>query len=313
MRNADGWEALEVRHLRAFLLIARHGSFSGAARELGYTQSAVSQQLLALERIVGAPLFTRPLGGRRPVELTEAGDALFAHAEALLARTRAARADLDAIVAGERGTVRIATIQSVGARLLPKVLADFRAAHPAVNVEIQEARTIKQLADAVESGTVEVGFAALPTPAGPFLTHELLSDPYVLVTPAARMDVRSLRDVHARRLLGIRGCKNEPLIEQYLLAEGIVPATIERFDDNALIQALVAAGEGVAIVPHLGIDPADDRIAIQPVPELPPRQLTVITHSERRLALATTRFIETAGRVCGKHGNRVRPARRHAA
>jgi molybdate transport repressor ModE-like protein len=311
MRNADGWEALEVRHLRAFLLIARHGSFSGAARELGYTQSAISQQLLALERIVGAPLFTRPPGGRRPVELTEAGDALFAHAEALLARARAARADVDSVVSGERGTVRIATIQSVGARLLPQVLADFRAAHPAVNVEIQEARSIKQLADAVESGTVEVGFAALPTPAGPFLTHELLSDPYVLVTPA-RMDVRSLRDVHARRLLGIRGCKNELLIEQYLLAEGIVPATIERFDDNALIQALVAAGEGVAIVPHLGVDPADDRIAIQPVPELPPRQLTVITHSERRLALATTRFIETACRVSSQHGNRALPTR-HAA
>jgi molybdate transport repressor ModE-like protein len=311
MRNADGWEALEVRHLRAFLVIARHGSFSGAARELGYTQSAVSQQLLALERIVGAPLFTRPPGGRRPVELTEAGEALFAHAEALLARARAARADVDSVVSGERGTVRVATIQSVGARLLPQVLAQFRAAHPAVNVEIQEARSIKQLADAVESGTVDLGFAALPTPAGPFLTRELMSDPYVLVTPA-RMDVRSLPDVHGRRLLGIRGCKNELLIEQYLLAEGIVPATVERFDDNALIQALVAAGEGVAIVPHLGIDPADKGIAIQPVPELPPRQLTVITHSERRLALATTRFIETAGRVCSRHPNRARPAR-HAA
>lgn len=311
MRNTDGWEALEVRHLRAFLAVARQRSFSSAARELGHPQSAVSQQLSALERIVGAPLFTRSPGGRRPIELTEAGEALVAHAEALLARTRAARADVDTVVSGEHGTLRIATIQGVGARILPDALARFRAAHPSVNVEIQEATSLQQLVDAVESGAVDIGFAALPTPPGPFLTRELLADPYVLITPAGS-DVHSLRDLDGRRLLGIRGCKNELLIEQHLLAEGIVPSACERFDDNALIQALVAAGEGAAVVPRLTIDPADPRIAIQSVPDLPPRHLTAITHSERRLPVATMWFIETTSRVCAERINQSRLARRAA-
>jgi DNA-binding transcriptional LysR family regulator len=311
MRSTDGWEALEVRHLRAFLAVARQKSFSGAARELGYTQSAVSQQLLALERIVGASLFMRPPGGRRPVELTEAGDALVAHAGALVARALAARADVDSVLSGERGRIRIATIQSVGARILPDALARFRADHPGVDIEIQEATSVQRLAGEVESGAVDIGFAALPTPSGPFSTRQLLADPYVLVTPTDSK-VQSLRDLDDRRLLGIRGCKNELLIEQHLLAAGIVPRACERFDDNALIQALVAAGEGVAVVPRLTVDPADPRIAIQPVPELPPRHLTVITHSERRLPLVATRFVETTSQVCIERESQSGPSQRVA-
>ena len=84
MGNADGWGALEVRHVRAFATVVDEGSFSRAARELGYTQSAVSQQIVALERIVGAPVLRRPPGGRRPPELTDAGRIVLAHARPLL-------------------------------------------------------------------------------------------------------------------------------------------------------------------------------------------------------------------------------------
>jgi DNA-binding transcriptional LysR family regulator len=311
MKDADGWESLEIRHVRAFLAVARERSFSAAARELGYTQSAISQQLLALERIVGVSLFVRTPGGRRPVELTGAGEALVGHAEALLARASVARADVDSVISGERGRVRISTIQSVAARILPQALARFRAAHPGVQVEIKEATSLQQLADAVESGEVDIGFAALPTPPGPFTTRELLTDPYVLVTPAGS-DIHSLSELHGGRLLGIRGCKNELLIEQHLLAHGIVPSACERFDDNALIQALVAAGEGTAVVPLLTVDPADARIAIRPLAELPPRHLTAITHSERRLPLAAARLIETTGQVCAERENPRGSARRAA-
>jgi len=311
MRNTDGWGSLEVRHLRAFLAVAERRSFSGAAGELGYTQSAVSQQLGALEQIVGAPLFMRSPGGRRPVELTQAGEALVAHAEAILARASVARADLEAILSGERGTLRIITIQSVGARILPDALARFRAAHPGIQVEIHEATSLPQLAGAVERGAAHIGFAALPTPPGPFVTRELLADPYVLVTPTAS-DVHSLRDLDGHRLLGIRGCKNELLIEQHLLAGGIVPSSCERFDDNALIQALVAADEGIAVVPRLTIDPTDPRIAVHALPDLHPRQLTAITHAERHLPLAATRFIETTDQVCAAQASQRRPRRRAA-
>src|SRR5918992_524985 len=88
---ANGWLRLELRYLAALEAIAATGSFGGAADELGYTQSAVSQQIAALERLVGQPLIDRP-SGRRPVGLTQAGSLLLEHSEAVLARPRVTHA-----------------------------------------------------------------------------------------------------------------------------------------------------------------------------------------------------------------------------
>lgn len=297
---------MEVRHLRAFMAVAREQSFSRAADELGYTQSAVSQQLLALERIVGASLFTRAPGGRRPVQLTQSGQALLPHARALLARALAARADLATVCLGELSTIRIATIQSFAVRILPEILACFRADHPTVHVAVQEATSIVQLADAVESAEVDIGFAAAPTRAGPFSILELLTDPYVLAF-CVDQPVRSLRELHGRRIYGVSGCDSDLLIEQRLLADGIVPTSSERFADNVLIQALVAAGEGVAVVPLLTIDPTDARIAVEPVPELPPRRVAATIHTDRRLPYPATSFIDVARRVCAERGDLGHP------
>src|SRR5215218_6670220 len=93
---------VELRHLVALQAVAREGSFGRAARSLGYTQSAVSQQIAALERIVGERLLERP-GGPRRVSLTEAGELLLRHAEAIVARLSAAQADLAALAEGAAG------------------------------------------------------------------------------------------------------------------------------------------------------------------------------------------------------------------
>ena len=85
----DSWLGVELRHLAALQAVAEEGSFGRAATRLGYTQSAVSQQIGALERIVGMPVLHRPPGGRRPLELTEAGRVVLAHARPLLARVKA--------------------------------------------------------------------------------------------------------------------------------------------------------------------------------------------------------------------------------
>src|SRR4029453_12277369 len=92
------WPGLELRHLLALVAVVETGTFSGAAEQLGYTQSAVSQQVGTLERIVGTRLFERP-GGRRPVRLTAAGEMLLTHARAVLARVGSAAADLRALAA----------------------------------------------------------------------------------------------------------------------------------------------------------------------------------------------------------------------
>jgi molybdate transport repressor ModE-like protein len=293
MGNADGWGALEVRHVRAFAAVVDEGSFSGAARELGYTQSAVSQQIGALERIVGAPVLRRPPGGRRPPDLTDAGRVVLAHARPLLARVKAAQADVASLAGGERGQITVLTFQSFGARVLPTVLRTFRARCPDVEVRIEEALDADRLLGAVESGEVDISFAGLPLPEGPFAAHELRDDPYVLVTRAGGAE-RSLDDLDGPRLLCIRGCPQYRLVELEMFARGVAPESIRRFDNNAIIQALVAAGEGIAIVPELVIDAADPRIAVHPLPELPARRLSAVWHRERTLSPEAREFVHAA-------------------
>jgi molybdate transport repressor ModE-like protein len=293
MRDADGWGALEVRHIRAFATIVDVGSFSGAARELGYTQSAISQQIGALERIVGGSVLRRPPGGRRPLELTDTGRVVLAHARPLLERVQAARADVSALAGDDRGAISVRTFQSFGARVLPAILRSFRARCPGVEVRIDEALDVDGLLGAVASGEVDISFASLPLPEGPFAARELWDDPYVLVTRAGGRE-RTLDDLDGRRLLGIRGCPQYRYAELELLARGVEPESISRFDNNAIIQALVVAGEGLALVPELVIDASDPRIAVHPLPELPARRLIAVWHRERTLSVAARAFVDTA-------------------
>jgi molybdate transport repressor ModE-like protein len=293
MRNSYAWDMLEVRHLRAFAEVARHGSFGAAARELGYTQSGVSQQIQGLERIVGAPLLDRPPGGRRPVELTDAGRLLLEHAEHLLARVGATRADLAALQAGERGQVTVATIQSVGTRLLPAILRGFRAQHPGVTVEISEARNTTRLMEILEDGSVDVGLTALPVRADLFEVHPLGDDPFVLVAAVGRREGR-LADLVGVRVLGSRGCVLQDLVGQHLAAAGVDAEAYDLFDDNGMVQELAAAGEGVAVVPRLTVDLDDPRVRVHDVPELPPRTLAAVVHRQRHLGPAAARFLDAA-------------------
>ena len=133
----DRWLGVELRHLIALEAVAREGSFGRAAISLGYTQSAVSQQIATLERIVGERLLERP-GGPRPVSLTEAGELLLRHAEAIVARLAAAQADLAALSDGAAGRLRVGIYQSVGERVLPELMRRFRASWPRVEIRLSE-------------------------------------------------------------------------------------------------------------------------------------------------------------------------------
>src|SRR3954464_11352641 len=116
--ESDLWLGVELRHLAALQAIAEESSFGRAAKRLGYTQSAISQQLATLERIVGQKLVERP-GGPRPVSLTPAGTLLLRPAHPVVPQLAAARADLQAWADGRSGTLRVGTFHSVGARILP--------------------------------------------------------------------------------------------------------------------------------------------------------------------------------------------------
>src|ERR671938_546941 len=122
---------LDVKRLRVLREVAARGSFSGAAEALSYTQSAVSQQIAALEREAGAQLVER---NARGVRLTDAGRVLVAHADAVLARLADAEAELSALAGLRAGRVRVASFPSAGATVMPKAIACFRERHPAVEV-----------------------------------------------------------------------------------------------------------------------------------------------------------------------------------
>jgi DNA-binding transcriptional LysR family regulator len=292
----DSWLGVELRHFAALRAVAEEHSFGRAAEQLGYTQSAVSQQIAALERIVGERLVERP-GGPRPVSLTEAGILLLRHADSIISRLRAAQADLHALRVGEAGTLRVGTFQSVGARLLPEVMRSFAEQWPKVDVMLDELED-DGIVTAIETGEIDVGFVQLPVVDAPLETVELLRDPYVVIVAAQSSLAGSrptLREVAMQPLIGFRDDHGAAPIVAAFRAAGIEPEWAFRSNDNPTVQGLVAAGMGVAVMPHLTVDPADPRIAIVELAEpMAPRIIGVAQHRDRYSSPAARAFVQTA-------------------
>jgi DNA-binding transcriptional LysR family regulator len=297
----DRWLGVELRHFLALEAVARTGSFGKAALSLGYTQSAVSQQIATLERQVGQKLVERP-GGPKPVSLTEAGRLLLTHAEAIAARVAAAQADLAALGDGEAGALRVGVFQSVGQRILPELMRRFLDSWPNIDVTLTESADDSELLSLVERGELDLTFADLPLIDGPFDSAELLRDPYVLVVPAdsdfaQRPASPSLREVgnlglighkHCRSLARVEGAFRQPL--RYVFQS----------DHNQTVQALVAAGVGSALVPRMTMDEADETTTLIDLPKLPPRLIGVAWHRDRYRTPAAHAFVETAQSICAE-------------
>jgi DNA-binding transcriptional LysR family regulator len=294
----DRWLGIELRHLLALEAVAREGSFGKAATSLGYTQSAVSQQIAMLERIVGQRLVERP-GGPRPVSLTEAGRLLLTHAEAIAARLAAAQADLTALGDGEAGMLRVGVFQSVGQRILPEVMRRFMEAWPKVDVALTESADDTVLLGLVERGELDLTFSDLPLVEGPFESVELLRDPYVLVVPAdselaARGSAPSLREIAELDLIGHKHCRTLARLEAVFRQ----PLDyVFQSDHNQTVQALVAAGVGVALVPGLTMDPQDEATVLLDLQKVPARAIAVAWHRDRYRTPAARSFVATAQEV----------------
>jgi len=292
----DRWLGVELRHLAALEAVARARSFGVAARELGYTQSAVSQQIAQLERSVGVRLVDRP-GGPRQVDLTDAGRLLLRHAESIVAQLDAAKADMAALAEGAAGPLRVGIYQSVGARILPALLRRFREEWPRVEVRVREEIDATELLRLVEHGELDLTFADLPLPEGPFESEEVLRDPYVLLVPArselaGRDTAPPLRELAGVPLVTWRHI-GEP--ETYL--RGRVPDLniVFRSDDNGTLTGLVAEGLGVAVVPQLVVNPRNPAVVALPFGNrIPPRHLAIVSHRDRYRSSAAAAFAELA-------------------
>jgi len=301
----DSWLGVELRHFAALEAVGRARSFGRAARELGYTQSAVSQQVAQLERAVGQPLVERP-GGPRPVDLTDAGRLLLRHADAIVAQLDAAHANMDAFAEGAAGPLRVGIFQSVGARILPGLLRRFKQDWPRVEVNVREETDAADLLRLLEHGELDLTFADLPLPEGPFESDEVLRDPYVLIVAAdselaTRDSAPPLREVSGLPLIGWRST-GEP--ETYL--RGRVPElnVVFRTDDNGTLMSLVAEGLGSAVVPLLVVNPRNPALVALPLGgRLPPRVLGIVWHRDRYHSAASDAFVELARELGAEYMN----------
>jgi DNA-binding transcriptional LysR family regulator len=295
----DNWLGVELRHFAALQAVAATSSFGRAAERLGYTQSAISQQIQTLERIVGEKLVERP-GGPRPVSLTEAGRLLLRHAESIVARLQAAQADLHALRTGEAGVLRVGSFQSVGARLLPEIMRRFRDQWPQIEVTLEERDSDAELAALVENGELDVAFVLPPFGDAPLETIELLRDPYVLVvektSPLRRLNgTPTLPQIAATPLIGFRACRSLEPFESALRRLGIEPSFAFRTDDNGTVQGLVAAGIGNAVMPRLTVDASDPRVSVIELGNrVPPRMIHIARHRDRYHSPPARAFVETS-------------------
>src|SRR5215216_2725271 len=169
---------LDVRRMRVLREVAVRGSFSAAAEALSFTQSAVSQQIAALEREAGTTLV------QRGVRLTDAGEAVVRHAEAIMARLAEAEAELEAIAGLKGGRLRMAAFESAGATLMPLAIKEFRAKHPAIELTMSLGEP-EEAEPQLKSGELDlvIGFGSRYAQEDGVERHFLLEDPMFLVLP----------------------------------------------------------------------------------------------------------------------------------
>jgi DNA-binding transcriptional LysR family regulator len=300
----DQWVGLELRHLTTLQAIVETGSFKGAAALLGYTPSAISQQIASLERIIGARVIVRE-HGRRALGPTEAGKSLLVHLHAIEARLGAAKADIDAFARGSVGTLRIGAFESVERRLLPNVMRRFRELFPDVELNVAETLADLDLLDSVERGTLDLAFAVLPLPDGPFRAQVLMNDPWVLVTRAGEEDALSglatLADIGALPLVCWRSPSAIAPALTWFRAAGIEPNIVLQSDYNEVVQCFAAAGFGVALMPRLAVAVQDDTTAVVELEGIiPPRQLAIAWHRDRRKSTTLGAFVSLVAEVASE-------------
>ena len=267
---------LDVRRMRVLREVAKHGSFSAAADALDYTQSAVSQQIAALEREAGAVLVER---GARGVRLTDAGRVLVKHAEVILARLADAEAELQAVAGLGGGRLRLGAFPSAGATLMPEAIARFRARHPAIELTLEPAEPDDAVAK-LRAGDLDVGLdigtSFEPDAKDGIDRIHLLSDPMYVALPrdhplASKRRLRLEDLAEENWILGTTGsCPDTSIFLRACQLAGFEPRIAFNSDDYPSIQGFVAAGVGTSFVPDLAIISVRDDIVVRSLGARPP-------------------------------------------
>ncbi|MCX4788765.1 MULTISPECIES: LysR family transcriptional regulator [unclassified Streptomyces] len=272
---------IEARHLRVLRAVAATGSFSAAARELGCTQPAVSQQMKALEASAGTTLLIRT---GREMRLTQAGEALVRHASGILAGLVAAEEEVAAIAGLRAGRVRLVSFPSGSSTLVPGALAALRAAHPGTRVSLVEAeppRSVEMLREGDCDIALAFRYGASGTEWDDLVVRPLLTDRLIGLVPEghrlAGADTVTVAELAEESwIAGCPRCRRQ--LVEVCEESGFTPRIDFATDDYPAVVGLVGAGLGVAVLPELAIESVRPKrartVAVEPAIE---REIVALT------------------------------------
>jgi DNA-binding transcriptional LysR family regulator len=262
---------IDSRRLRVLLEVARTGSLAAAAGELGYTPSAVGQQIRALERELGTVLLERR---GRSVVLTEPGTVLAGHAAQIIEDIGVAQAEIEAIAGMRTGRLRFGWFSTAGAALVPRAIARFRREHPDVELELEEADP-ENCARALRSGELDLSVVyefsldQRRLPCDLRLTPLLEDRLHIALPPdhrlAHRKRIRLAELSDETWIQGVRHGTTLATLPAACREAGFEPRIAFQTDDPLAWQGLVAAGVGVAVIPQLTVPSARADIAVRPL------------------------------------------------
>ncbi|WP_405856771.1 LysR family transcriptional regulator [Streptomyces sp. NBC_00090] len=292
---------IEARHLRVLRAVAATGSFSAAARELGCTQPAVSQQMKALETSAGTPLLIRT---GREMRLTQAGEVLVRHAAGILAGLTAAEEEVAAIAGLRAGRVRLVSFPSGSSTLVPTALAALRAAHPGTRVSLVEAeppRSIEMLREGDCDVALAFRYGAGQAEWDDLVVRPLLADRLVGLVPEGHRlaGAGSVGIAELAEESWIAGC---PRCRRQLVdvceEAGFTPRIDFATDDYPAVVGLVGAGLGVAVLPALAIESVRPKgartVTVEPAVE---REIVALTLPDLALVPAVAATLDELTRA----------------
>ena len=297
---------IDVKRLRVLHEVAKRGSFSAAADALSYTQSAVSQQIAALERETETVLVER---NARGIRLTDAGEALVRHADAILTRLTDAEAELEAIAGLRGGRVRLASFATAGSTFVPHAIATFHERHPDVEIYLKEADP-EQSVPLLKAGQLDVAILFEPHGAGDLTDVEklhLLEDPMSVVLPqdhrlASRAKVRLSDLADEYWVQTTSACPCGAIVADHCRAAGFEPRVAFESDDYLTVQGLVAAGVGVALIPSLGLAAYRPDVAIKEISgTAPKRDIYAVTLPGTRRAPAAQAMVDVLAEAARRY------------
>ena len=295
----------DSRHIRTFQEVVRTQSYTTAARTLGYTQPAITQQMKALERAAGTPLFTRAGRGFR---LTDAGETLARHTENILGSMSVAWEQMTAIARLRTRRVRVCAFPSANATLIPEAMALLALENPGIRVELLEDEppdSLRRVAQGESDLTLAFTYPGLQDETPDDLVEiPLLEDQLTVLLPVGhpmleRRAVKLADLAEERWIAGCLRCRTNLLHECAQL--GFVPDIMFTIDDILTIQSLVAQGLGVAMMPGLTLsflrrDTVEGR-SLSPTSR---RRVSAYVLREHLRIPATARVLEALSSVAGR-------------